>query len=159
MSEKLLERLEKYREAISEEKINRVNEIGKKYEVHKLSNSALEACLLQVPLIEIWLSLILEHKLFLVQYENLERGQYFDLQYKNKSYTTLNDLIKVYKMFFPDFNTELDLFNKRRNNLSHFLYENKLPEMSDVAPGDELISSLREINQGLYKEIKLRFKL
>lgn len=139
--------------------MDRVSEVGKKYAFHKVSRNALEACLLQVPIIEIWLSLILEHKLILFQYENEEKGQYFNFDYKTKGVTTLTHLIKAYKMFFDSNHQELDLFKKRRNNLSHFVYDKELPTMDDVEFGDKLIDSLKKLNQELYDEVVVTFKL
>ncbi len=89
MTEKILTRLEKYLDTVSEEKMKRVDEICIRYSAYKATNNALEACLLQVPIVEIWLSLILEHKLLLIQYQSLNNNEYFDLEYKKKRFNYL----------------------------------------------------------------------
>lgn len=159
MNKNTLGRLEKYIEATSLEKMDRVSEVGQKYVFHKVSENALEACLLQVPIVEIWLSLILEHKLLLFQYENEEKGQYFNFDYKTKGVTTLSHLIKAYKTFFDSNHQELDLFKKKRNDLSHFVYDKELPTMDNVEQGDKLIDLLKKLNRELYDEVTKTFNL
>ncbi len=76
---------------------------------------------------------------------------------KKNGSTTLGDLINIYKMFFPELHKELDLFKKRRNNLSHFIFDKELPKMRDIELGDKLIDSLRSLNQELYDKTKMIF--
>ena len=153
MKTQVIKSLRRYRAIVSNKNMDRLEEVSRRYVVHVMKKAPLEACLLQTPIVETWLTLILEHKLLLVSLENLKNGTYFDFEYKN-DHTHLSDLIRAYKIFFPELHEELKIFKDNRNKISHFMHEKTLPTMNDVLQGDELIKKLKQINKALFDRLK-----
>ncbi len=149
------ERLERYRKRTSSDVMKYVSEIEKKYRFQLNANNYLEAFLLQIPIVEIWLILILEHKYILIHFSLVVKfKEYYNYDYRNNK-TTLSGLINEYKKFFPDLIGELIWFRNKRNSISHFVFEEEKITKEDVERASKLIDTLKEKNQEVFNEVRL----